>query len=68
MRLVARIEAMLALITALSAAGLLGLMAALCLRRWNKLRKQVRKREALETFDHADREAFDWDATYHDRN
>jgi hypothetical protein len=66
--LVARFEAMLALTTALSASGLLSLMAALCLRRWNKLRKQVRKREALETFDHADRESFDWDATHHDPN
>jgi hypothetical protein len=59
---------MLALATAISVPGLLSLMAAFCLYRWNKIRKQVRKREALDRFDRADRRQFDWYATYHDRN
>jgi hypothetical protein len=38
---------MLALTTALSASGLLGLLAAFCSCRWNKIRKQVRKEGSL---------------------
>jgi hypothetical protein len=50
---------MLALTNALSASGLLSLMAAFCLCRWNKIRKEVRKREALDRFAHAARKEFD---------
>jgi hypothetical protein len=52
----------------LSASVVLGLMAAFCLFRWNKIRKQAVKKDTLDRLDRADRREFDWYATYHDRS
>jgi hypothetical protein len=42
-------------------------MAAFCLYRWNQIRKQLRRKEALDRFAHAARKEFDGYGTYHDR-
>jgi hypothetical protein len=42
-----------------SASGLMGLMAILALFRWNKIRKQILKREEFDRFDLASRRAWD---------